>query len=579
MKRLLLAAGLLGLSLVAQAGRYELVIDEGQVRFSDGVRPALTVNGQSPAPALRFQEGEEVEIAVTNKLDRMTALHWHGIILPYTQDGVPGISFPGIQPGETFTYRFTLNQSGTYWYHAHADFQEQEGIYGPLIIEPKKREPYRYDREYTVLLFDWQDEKPERTLANLKKQADYYNDQQPTLGDLLRDAKRDGWGAALKDRWDWGNMRMAKTDIADVSGFRFLVNGRDNEQNWTALFKPGERVRLRIINGSGMSYFDLRIPGLAMTVVQADGNDVQPVVVDQLRIAVAETYDVIVQPREDKAYTLFAESMDRRGYARATLAPRPGMQGEVPALREPRLLTMADMGMAHAGMDHGGMDHSGMAGMDHSQMAGMDHSAMAGMDHGQKAGMDHGAMNHAAMAQANNPDYAAGSGIAPEPLEGGRVLVYGDLKAMRPAAGYRAPDRTIELQLTGNMERYFWSFNGVKYSEAEPIRLKYGERVRFRFVNQTMMNHPMHLHGMWMQLDKGNGQFNPLKHVVNVAPGQTLEVDVPVDAMGEWAFHCHLIYHMGSGMFRKIVVEAADGSTQPFYSEQPAAKESEHAHH
>lgn len=550
---------LLGASLSAQAGRYELVIDEGEVSFSDGRRPALTINGQSPAPELRFNEGEEVEIAVTNKLDRMTALHWHGIILPYTQDGVPGISFPGIEPGETFTYRFTLNQSGTYWYHAHADFQEQEGLYGPLIIEPKAREPYRYDREYTVLLFDWQDAKPERTLANLKKQADYYNDQQQTLGDFFRDVTRDGLGATVRDRWDWGNMRMAKTDIADVSGFRFLVNGRDAEQNWTALFKPGERVRLRIINGSGMSYFDLRIPGLPLTVVQADGNDVQPVAVDQLRMAVAETYDVIIQPKEDRAYTLVAESMDRRGQALATLAPRPGMRGEVPPLRAPRLLSMADMGMSH-------------------DMAGMDHSAMSGMDHSGMAGMDHAVMGHA-MPEAGNPDYASGSGIAPEPVEGGRVLVYGDLKAMRPADGYREPDRTIELKLTGNMERYFWSFNGVKYSEAEPIRLRYGERVRFRFVNQTMMNHPMHLHGMWMQLDKGNGRFNPLKHVVNVAPGQTLEVDVPVDAMGEWAFHCHLIYHMASGMFRKIVVEDASGATKPFYQSQPAMQENDHAHH
>ncbi|CAD5110294.1 copper resistance system multicopper oxidase [Zestomonas carbonaria] len=543
MRRVCLAAGLLAGSLAVQAGSYDLVIDEGELHLSDGSRPALTVNGQTPAPELRFKEGEEVVLNVTNRLDRDTSLHWHGIILPYTQDGVPGISFPGIKPGETFTYRFRIEQAGTYWYHAHSGFQEQEGLYGPLVIEPRGREPYRYDREYTLVLFDWQDEKPERTLGNLKKQADYYNDQQQTLGDFLRDAGRDGFWATVKDRWAWGGMRMAKTDIADVTGFRFLVNGKDVEQNWTALFEPGERIRLRIINGSGMSYFDLRIPGLPLTVVQADGNDVQPVTVDQLRIAVAETYDVIVQPREDKAYTLFAESMDRRGYARATLAPREGMEAEVPALREPRLLAMADMGMAHEGMGHGDMDH---AAMDHDMPAG-------------------------------NPDYAPGSGIAPEPVDDGRVLVYGDLKAMRPFADYRAPDRTIELKLTGNMERYYWSFDDVKYSEAEPIRLKYGERVRIRFVNQTMMNHPMHLHGMWMQLDKGNGRFNPLKHVVNVAPGQTLDVDVPVDAMGEWAFHCHLIYHMATGMFRKVVVEAPDGGTQPFYPGQ--REEGGHAHH
>ena len=556
MSRRLLAGLALFALLDAQAGTYDLEIAEGTLELSDGKRAALTINGQTPAPELRFQEGEEVVLNVHNRLDRTTSLHWHGIILPYTQDGVPGISFPGIAPGETFTYRFRIEQSGTYWYHAHSDFQEQEGLYGPLIIEPKGREPYRYDREYTLLLFDWQDEKPERTLSNLKKQADYYNDQQQTVGDFWRDARRDGFMATLRDRLAWGDMRMMPTDIADVSGFRFLVNGQDNAQNWTGLFKPGERVRLRLINGSGMSYFDVRIPGLSMTVVQADGNDVLPVTVDQLRIAVAETYDVIVQPRDDQAYTVFAESMDRRGYARATLAPRAGMQGEVPELRAPRLLSMADMGQAHAGMDHGSM-------------------AAGEMDH---AAMGHAMPGHSMPATADNPDYAAGSGIAPEPVDGGRVLVYGDLKALRPFAGYRAPDRTIELKLTGNMERYFWSFDGQKYSEAEPIRLKHGERVRIRFVNQTMMNHPMHLHGMWMQLDKGNGRLNPLKHVVNVAPGQTLDVDVPADAVGEWAFHCHLIYHMASGMFRKVVVEAADGREQPFYSERAAMEGKTHAH-
>lgn len=558
--RALMGAGLLALAADAGAGTYELVIDEGRVALSDGSRPALTINGQSPAPELRFKEGEEVQIRVTNRLDRDTSLHWHGLIVPYDQDGVPGISFPGIKPGQTFTYRFRVQQSGTYWYHAHSDFQEQEGLYGPLVIEPSGREPYRYDREYTVMLFDWQDEKPERTLANLKKDAEYYNDHKRTLGDFFADAARDGVWATLKDRWGWGDMRMSPTDIADVSGFRFLVNGRDAEQNWTALFKPGERVRLRIINASGMSYYDLRIPGLPMTVVQADGNDVLPVTVDQVRLAVAETYDVIVQPREDRAYTLFAASMDRRGYARATLAPRPGMVAEVPTLGPPRLLSMADMGMDHA-------------------MPGMDHGAMAGMGDAEMAGMDHAAMGHGMPAAGGNPDYAPGSSIAPEPVEGGRVLVYGDLKAMRPDARYRAPDRTIELKLTGNMERYFWSFDGVKYSEAEPIRLRYGERVRFRFVNQTMMNHPMHLHGMWMQLDKGNGRLNPLKHVVNVAPGSTLEVDVPADAIGQWAFHCHLIYHMASGMFRKVIVEAPDGSSRSLGEAMQPMEEAAHAGH
>lgn len=537
---------------VAQAGVYDLTIGEGELRLSDGARKALTVNGQTPAPELRFKEGEDVELRVTNTLDRDTSLHWHGLILPYTQDGVPGISFPGIKPGETFTYRFTVKQSGTYWYHAHSDFQEIEGLYGPLVIEPKAREPYRYDREYTLLLADWHDTKPETVFANLKKQSDYYNRNQRTLGDFIADSSANGLMATLRDRLDWGGMRMTPTDIADIAGFRFLVNGQDSTQNWTGLFKPGERVRLRIINGSGMSYFDLRIPGLKMTVVQADGNDVQPVTVDELRIAVAETYDVIVQPQEDRAYTFFAEAMDRSGYARATLTPRAGLQAEVPALRERLLLTMADMGMSHEGMDHGGM---AMGASKDSGMAGMDHSSMAGMDHAQMAGMDHSAM------AAPKSDYAPGSGLTPQPAEpGNRLLVYADLKAMRPYADYRAPDRSIEFRLTGNMERYFWSIDGKKYSEAEPIRLTYGERVRIRFVNDTMMTHPMHLHGMWMQLDKGNGRFNPLKHVVSVAPGSTLEVDVPADALGEWAFHCHLIYHMAAGMMRKVIVEPAPAS-------------------
>ncbi|WP_236170778.1 copper resistance system multicopper oxidase [Pseudomonas pseudonitroreducens] len=537
---------------VAQAGVYDLTIGEGELRLSDGARKALTVNGQTPAPELRFKEGEDVELRVTNTLDRDTSLHWHGLILPYTQDGVPGISFPGIKPGETFTYRFTVKQSGTYWYHAHSDFQEIEGLYGPLVIEPKAREPYRYDREYTLLLADWHDTKPETVFANLKKQSDYYNRNQRTLGDFIADSSANGLMATLRDRLDWGGMRMTPTDIADIAGFRFLVNGQDSTQNWTGLFKPGERVRLRLINGSGMSYFDLRIPGLKMTVVQADGNDVQPVTVDELRIAVAETYDVIVQPQEDRAYTFFAEAMDRSGYARATLTPRAGLVAEVPALRERPLLTMADMGMSHEGMDHSGM---AMGASKDSGMAGMDHSSMAGMDHAQMAGMDHSAM------AAPKSDYAPGSGLTPQPAEpGNRLLVYADLKAMRPYADYRAPDRSIEFRLTGNMERYFWSIDGKKYSEAEPIRLTYGERVRIRFVNDTMMTHPMHLHGMWMQLDKGNGRFNPLKHVVSVAPGSTLEVDVPADALGEWAFHCHLIYHMAAGMMRKVIVEPAPAS-------------------
>ena len=520
----------------AIAATYDLTVDAMRAGFNRGQRQTMAINGQIPGPTLRFTEGEEVTINVTNKMDTDTSIHWHGILLPYTQDGVPGISFPGIKPGETFTYQFRIKQAGTYWYHSHSGAQEQEGIYGPIVITPAKREPYKYDLDYVVMLSDWTDEKPEAILGHLKKNSDYYNYAQRTVGTFFKDVSEKGLGPTLKDRAEWGKMRMTPTDISDVSGYTFLINGKSAEQNWTGLFKPGERVRLRLINGSAMSYFDVRIPGLKMTVVQADGNNVQPVPVDELRIAVAETYDVIVQPEEEKPFTIFAESLDRTGYARGTLAPKAGMSGEIPALRPRPLLSMADMGM-----DMGGMDHGAAAGKEEVAAPTMEHGAMAGMDHGAMPGMD-------------QPD--SQSGIAPKAAKpGGKVLVYGDLKAMKPYAEYRAPDREIEMKLTGNMERYFWSIDGVKFSDAEPIRLKYGERVRFTFVNQTMMSHPMHLHGMWMQLDVGQKKFNPLKHVVNVPPGQSLSVDVPASAMGEWAFHCHLLYHMAAGMMRKVIVE------------------------
>jgi CopA family copper-resistance protein len=517
----------------AFAATYDLIVDEMRAGYNRGQRQTMAINGQIPGPNLHFNEGEEVTINVTNKLDTDTSIHWHGILLPYTQDGVPGISFPGIKPGETFTYQFRIKQAGTYWYHSHSGAQEQEGLYGPIIITPAKREPFKFDRDYVVMLSDWTDEKPEAILGHLKKDSDYYNYAQRTAGTFFKDVSEKGLGATLKDRAEWGKMRMTPTDISDVSGYTFLVNGKSAEQNWTGLFKPGERVRLRIINGSAMSYFDVHIPGLKMTVVQADGNNVQPVPVDELRIAVAETYDVIVQPEEEKPFTIFAESLDRTGYARATLAPAEGMSGEIPPLRPRPLLSMADMGM-----DMGGMDHGPAPGKDEMAMPGMDHGSMAGMD---MPGMDTPGMQ---------------SGLAPKAAaKSGKVLVYGDLKAMKPYASYRAPDREIEMKLTGNMQRYFWSIDGKKFSEADPIRLKYGERVRFTFVNETMMSHPMHLHGMWMQLDTGKKQFNPLKHVVNVPPGQSLSVDVPADAMGEWAFHCHLLYHMMTGMMRKVIVE------------------------
>jgi CopA family copper-resistance protein len=564
----LIRAAMLGLGFLvsaasaALAGTYNLTVDEVTIDTGDFSRAGIGYNGASPGPVLRFQEGEEVVINVTNNLSEDTSVHWHGLILPFRQDGVPGISYDGIAPGETFTYRFPIVQTGTYWFHSHSGFQEPDGAYGAIVIEPKKREPFRFDRDYVVQLTDAHPHSGNRIMRNLKLMPDYYNRQQRTLFDFLEDSREKGTEAALADRAAWGDMRMMPTDIEDLQGFIPLMNGKGPAQNWTGLFEPGERVRLRFINSSAMSYFDIRIPGLQMTVVQADGNNVQPVKVDEFRIAVAETYDVIVRPTEDKAFTIFAESMARTAYARGTLAPREGMEAEVPELRDPPLLTMADMGMAHEGMGHGDM-----AGMDHGDMMEMsgeegksgthtmaDGTVMQGMAHDEMAGMDHAGHGGMQMKPAD-PYYAPGSGLTPTAANGGKFLSYADLKAQKPLYEDREATREIELRLTGNMERYIWSINGVKYDDADPIVLRYGERVRFKFVNETMMTHPMHLHGMWSILDNDKGKWDPIKHVVSVSPGTTVFMETEVDAPGQWAFHCHLSYHAESGMFRKVVVE------------------------
>ena len=530
--------------LSVQAGTYDLTVDRVTIDTGDFRRQGIGYNGASPGPVLRFNEGEDVTINVTNNLDVATSVHWHGLILPFQMDGVPTISYPGIAPGETFTYRFPIRQTGTYWFHSHSGLQEPNGAYGAIVIKPKGREPFRYDREYVVQLTDAHPHSPARILRNLKLMPDYYNRKQRTAADSFADVSRKGLTKTLADRGDWGEMRMMPTDIEDVQGFTALINGKGPAQNWTGLFKPGERVRLRFINSSAMTYFDIRIPGLDMIVVQADGNNVRPVKVNEFRIAVAETYDIIVRPKEDQAYTIFAASMGRSSYARATLAPREGMVAEMPEMSGRPLLTMADMGMAHEGMDHAAMGHA-MADKP------ADKSAM-GSDSSKP--MDHAAMGHGAMKKTD-PFYAPGSGLVPTAANGGKFLSYADLKAQKPLYKHRPATREIEMRLTGNMERYIWSINGVKYRDAEPIRLQYGERIRFKFVNETMMTHPMHLHGMWSILDVGAGKWNPVKHTISVSPGTTVFMETEVDAAGQWAFHCHLSYHAASGMFRKVIVE------------------------
>ncbi|AZD85888.1 copper resistance system multicopper oxidase [Pseudomonas chlororaphis] len=561
--------------------QFDLFIGESQVNYSGTSRTAMTINGGLPGPLLRWREGDTVTIRVRNRLKEDTSIHWHGLILPANMDGVPGLSFHGIAPDGLYEYRFKVRQNGTYWYHSHSGLQEQAGVYGPLVIEAREPEPFQYDRDYVVMLSDWSDEAPERLMHILKKQPGYYNFHKRTVGDFIEDVSRDGWAATLADRKMWAQMKMTPTDLADVSGYTYtyLINGQSPGGNWTGLFKPGEKLRLRLINGSAMSYFDLRIPGLKMTVVAADGQYVQPVSVDELRIAVAETYDVLVEPGSQEAYTLFAQAMDRSGYARGTLSQRPGLSAPVPPLDPRPLISMADMGMDHgsmAGMDMGampGMDHGQMQGMDHSQMQGMDSSNMAGMDHSGMAGMsgmDHGAMGGAMQSHPASEDgnpLVDMQTMSPTPKladpgiglrnNGRRVLTYADLRSTFEDPDGREPSRTIELHLTGHMEKFSWSFDGIKFSDAEPLRLTYGERVRITLVNDTMMTHPIHLHGMWSDLEDEQGRFLVRKHTIDMPPGSKRSYRVTADALGRWAYHCHLLFHMEMGMFREVRVDEA----------------------
>jgi len=591
--------------------QFNLTIGEQAVNFTGAPRIATTVNGSLPAPILHWKEGDTVTINVHNQLDETSSIHWHGLILPSAMDGVPGIAtgFKGIRSGESFTYQFPIVQSGTYWYHSHSGFQEQTGLYGPIIIDPKEPEPFDYDRDYVVMFSDWTDEDPTGVYAKLKKLSHYYNFNERTHADLMRDINEKGLEATWRDRQMWNQMRMSQRDLSDVTGYTytFLTNGQTPTDGWTGLFKKGEKIRLRFINGSAMTFFDVRIPGLNMTVVSADGQHIEPVSVDEFRIGVAETFDVIVEPSDEQAYTIFAQDIARSGYARGTLTPDLNMRGEIPEMDAVPNLTHDDMGMNHGAheMSHemhqmpsgemmGGMDHSqhqmpAMQGMDHSQhqmpaMQGMDHSqhqmpAMQGMDHSQHqmSAMQH--MNHDQQQIPPNPsDFTAvpvkhadteygphvdmradlpqyrlddpGVGLRDN---GRRVLTYADLRNLRSTYDHREPDREIELHLTGNMGRYMWSINGVKHSDAEPLQWKLGERLRITLVNDTMMNHPMHLHGMWSDLETGDNNYLPRKHTVVVQPGSRISYRVTVDAEGGWAYHCHLLYHM-LGMFRTVVV-------------------------
>jgi CopA family copper-resistance protein len=595
---------------------FELTLDELPVNFTGRRSVATGVNGSSPGPTLRWREGDTITIAVTNRLKEPGSIHWHGMRIPTEMDGVPGLSYRGIAPGETFVYRFPVLQSGTYWYHSHSKFQEQTGLLGALVIEPREPYPVEFDREYVVLLSDWTDANPESILSNLKQESDYYNYHRNTVANFISHAKEKGAGATMAARMPWGRMNMSPNDIADVSGatYTYLLNGSSPRANWTGLFRPGERVRLRFINGSSMTIFDVRIPGLSMTVVQADGNDVEPVEVDEFRMGVAECYDVIVKPAADTAYTIFAQAEDRTGFARGTLTPRAGLAAVVPPLDPRPKRTMMDMGMDMSNMK--GMKMGGMKGMDMSDKKGTTMPSMKGMQMGGSGSTETrstaapampsmstapGSMSQMPMGSAigttpfpqpsrntaptlpvtagasqdvklepSNPvKLHTGPQVASVPMtvksrlnepgdglehNGRRVLTYADLRARYRGVDGRPPTREIELHLTGNMQRFIWGFNGQKFSSAEPLELKLGERVRIVLINDSMMEHPIHLHGLWSELENGHGAFNPYKHTILVKPAERVSYLVSADTPGSWAYHCHLLYHMHAGMFRTVVV-------------------------
>lgn len=601
---------------VLRGKQFDLNIGYQAVNMTGKERTATTVNGSLPAPTLRWKEGETVTLRVKNHLAHDSSIHWHGMILPSNMDGVPGLSFAGIKPSDTYTYQFEVNQSGTYWYHSHSGFQEQTGVYGAIVIDPKEPDPVAYDRDHVVVLSDWSDETPENIYAKLKKMSHYYNRRERTVGDLWRDIKEKGVSNTWNERSMWNQMRMSETDIADVTGetYTFLMNGMTPEDGWKALFKRGEKVRLRFVNAAAMTIFDVRIPGLKMTVVASDGQNIEPVSIDEFRIGVAETYDVIVEPDGDSAYTIFAQSIDRTRFTRGVLTSDASLEADIPAMDYAPTLGHSDMGMSMAGMDHGAhAGHGGMAAtstaavmdhstMDHSKMGHgsapmeMDHSKMSHGSPMQSTSMDHstmhsgaGEIDHSTMDHSMNhggsslgkAGYGTNSEITHAKTEfgphvdmraeimqngindpgvglrdhqqryGRKVLTYADIRNLTPTIDTREPEREIQLHLTGNMRRYMWSMNGIRFADAEPLALKYGERVRIVLVNDTMMTHPVHLHGVWSELETGESNYIPRKHTIMVHPGSSVSYLVTADAKGKWAYHCHLLYHM-PGMMREV---------------------------
>ncbi len=508
-------------------------ISSGLHKINGKINMGIAANGSIPGPLVRLKEGQDVTLNVTNNLKNDTSIHWHGLLVPFQYDGVPGVSFPGIKPGTTFPYKFKVRQNGTYWWHSHSGLQEQSGHYGPLVIDPKDGPSVDVDKDFVIVLSEFSPLLPEVIMEKLKKGEGYFNFNQSTF--------TDDYPLTAKERRMWAKMRMMPTDILDVtaSTYTYLINGHSSDDSLEFLFNSGEKVRFRVINASAMTFFNFRIPGLEFEVIGADGQNIEPTPVEEFQIGVAETYDILVKPKPG-AHTIVAESMDRSGMVTANLTSKPGMRGEVPPLRKKPLMTMADMGMSMEG--HKMSEGSGME-MDMRDTSKLPDEVKVGPG--------------IAMVSANPVNRMGDPGIGLSGLKH-KVLNYKMLEAKEPNQDTRTPSRLLEIHLTGNMERYMWSFDGKKFNAVsdQPIRFAYNERVRVKLVNDTMMAHPIHLHGHFFELVNGaSPEKQPRKHTVIVQPGGMAQFDLTANEVGDWAFHCHLLYHMHAGMFQIVTVE------------------------
>jgi FtsP/CotA-like multicopper oxidase with cupredoxin domain len=501
-----------GNNLSADVVNYELTIDYKDINITGKPVKSMVINDQLPGPTLEFTEGDFARIKVTNNMDVNTTIHWHGLLVPAEQDGVPYINTLPIKPDSTLLYEFPIKQSGTYWYHSHTDLQEQRGLRGAIVIHPKK-ETLQYDRELVLLLADWTDEDPKKILANLKKDGDYYALKKGSVQSLYGFISNNAVGKWFQGRWT----RMGTMDLSDIGYDAFLANGRKEFQFRDVI--PGERVRLRIINGSTSTYFYLEAAGMRLHVVSADGVNVEPFKVDELLIAVAETYDLIFTIPAEEAFELRATAQDGTGYSSTIFGS--GKINRVKDRPRPNLYRMG-----HAGMEHGSMEMKMNSDSEHNQPKSMKHNNMEMMK-----------------MPVRHENAAA------------EKFYYKLLKATRDTTVFGTAVREIPLTLTGNMETYTWSFNNNTISQADKIMIKKGEVARFILENKTMMHHPLHLHGHFFRVLVGNGKYEPLKHTVDIKPMQTVIIEFYANEEKDWFFHCHNLYHARTGMARVVHYE------------------------